>query len=77
MDLNAKKVTRSVYTFWTVIGEVGALNGVLINLASFVISVFGFQKSMNYLASELYELREPETYDADSLSKKLSLNSAG
>ena len=65
MSLDAKKVSRSVYTFWTVIGDVGGLNGVLISVASTLLSVFSYQKSVNHLVSNLFWSSDPETSDAN------------
>lgn len=62
MNLDAKKVTRTVFTFWIVIGNVGALNGVLIYLSAVLLSVFAYQKSLNHLVSQLYYTNEPETW---------------
>ena len=40
MNLNAKVISRSVYTFWTVLGEVGGFFGVLFNLAAYASAIF-------------------------------------
>ena len=58
MNLNVVKISRSVYTFWTVIGEVGALRGVLIDVSVIILLIFGFQKSINYLASQLFRINQ-------------------
>ena len=51
MNLDAEKVSRSVYTFWAVIGDVGGLSGVLIYLTSKILSVLNHNKADNHLAS--------------------------
>jgi hypothetical protein len=54
MKLDATKLTRSVYTFWTVIADVGGLFGILISLSTSILSVLDYQKSENHLVNQLY-----------------------
>ena len=51
---DANLVQRSAYTFWTVLGDVGGLNGIIFSLAAAIVSVFAYNKDENYLASELF-----------------------
>ena len=59
MGLNANKVSRSVYTFWNVLGDIGGLYGVLALACANLISILTYHKSTNYLASQLYSARCP------------------
>ena len=70
MKLDATKITRSVYTFWTVIADVGGLFGLLISIATSIHSVIGHQKSENYLVEQLYSESDPNFPDADPLKIK-------
>ena len=75
MNLDAKKVSRSVFTFWIVIGNVGALNGVLISLSAVVLSIiFAYQKSLNHLVSQLYWTNDPEASEVFEPQTKIRLN---
>ena len=76
MNLNAKNVSRSVYTFWTVLGEVGGFYGILIYLAAYASSVFVYQKSVNHLAGKLYSESNPKVPDSTKLQTKTRLDSA-
>jgi len=51
-DLN--KVSRSVYTVFALLGEVGGLYGLFVSAASTLLSVIDFAKAENYLVSRLY-----------------------
>ena len=75
MNLNALKVSRSVYTFWAVIGEVGGLRGVMISAAATILSVFNNYKSENHLISQLYRKSDSEASDAIEPQTKTDLNS--
>jgi hypothetical protein len=74
MNLDAKKVSRSVFTFWIVIGNVGALNGVLISFSAVVLSIFAYQKSLNHLVSQLYWTNDPEASEVFEPQTKIRLN---
>ena len=63
MSLDATKISRSVYTFWMVIGDVGGLSGVLYSVCSYLISVFTHQKPENHLVGQLYQTSEPKNLD--------------
>ena len=76
MNLNAKVVSRSVYTFWAVLGEVGGFFGVLFNLAAYASSIFVYQRSTNHLASELYSVSESKVSDTFMTPTKARLNTA-
>ena len=39
---DVRLMTRSVYTFWQVLGDVGGLNGLLISLVTLILSVASF-----------------------------------
>jgi hypothetical protein len=65
MNLDATKLTRSVYTFWTVIADVGGLFGILISFSTTILSVFDHQKSENYLVDQLYSNIDSNVPDAN------------
>ena len=75
MNLDVAKTSRSVYTFWTVIGDVGALHGVLFSLCAYFTSIFAFQKPTNSLVSQLYCILHPETLDPNVEQRRTRLNS--
>ena len=54
MNLNANKVSRSVYNFWNVIGDVGGFYGVLVSACASIISVLTYQKSTNHISTQLF-----------------------
>lgn len=56
MSLDLEKLNRSVYTFWNVLGDIGGLYGVFVSGCTTLISILTFQKSYNYLASQLYSV---------------------
>ena len=64
-----------MFTFWAVIGDVGALYGVLVSLSSSMISVLAYQKSKNFLVSQLYAKRGPS--DPHLTHKRTLLNADG
>jgi hypothetical protein len=74
MSLNAKKVSRSVYTFWNVLGDIGGLYGVFVSGCASLISIFAYQKSSNYLASQLYLPNESDAPDPIGSHTKTHLN---
>lgn len=47
-------VTRSAYTLWAVLGDVGGLNAIIFSLAASIASIFAFNRDENYLASLLF-----------------------
>ena len=75
MKLDATKLTRSVYTFWTVISEVGGLFGILISLSSSTLSVLDHQKSENYLVNQLYYEIDLNVPDANQPKTRTCSNS--
>ena len=48
-------MTRSVYTFWQLLGDVGGLNSFIISTVAFAVSFFTFNQDKNYLAGKLYK----------------------
>ena len=54
MNLDLISHSRSVLTFVGVLGEVGGLYGLLISVASTLLSYATFQRAENYLVSQLY-----------------------
>ena len=75
MNLDAEKVCRQVYTFWTVVGEVGGLSGVLIYLTAKILSVLNHNKSDNHLVSQLFRTSDPDASVTDEPQTKVRLNS--
>ena len=47
-------ISRSVFTFWDVLGEIGGLYGILFGLFSSLASIFAVNKAENFLASHLF-----------------------
>ena len=74
MNLNVNRVCRSVFTFWSVISEVGGLNGVLISVSAFTLSIFSHQKSTNHLVGQLFQMSDPDVSDVNEPQTKESLN---
>jgi len=74
MGLNANKVSRSVYTFWNVLGDIGGLYGVLAIACANIISILTYQKSKNYLASQLYSARCPQPTSPQVSQTEMKLN---
>ena len=54
MSLDAQKITRNVYNFFTLLGDVGGLFGLLISVASSLSGVLSFQKAENFLSDHMY-----------------------
>ena len=54
MSRDARLMTRSVFSFWQVLSEVGGLNGFLISIVALAVSIFTFNQDENYLAGKLY-----------------------
>ena len=54
MSRDARLMTRSVFSFWQVLSEVGGLNGFLISIIALAVSIFTFNQDENYLAGKLY-----------------------
>lgn len=74
MSLNAKNVNRGVYTFWNVISDVGGLYGVLSVAGTIIISIFGYKKAKNYLASQLYKASRSGASDKNPSLTTAQLN---
>ena len=55
MSLDAQKITRNVYNFFTLLGDVGGLFGLLISVASSFAGVLSFQKADNFLTDHIYD----------------------
>ena len=70
MSLNVNVVSRSVYTFWNVIGDVGGFNGVLVSVCATLVSIFSYQKSANFLVYQLYYASGPEAPEFLASDKK-------
>lgn len=45
MDMDTTIVTRSVYNLFMLLGDVGGIYGILVYIASTILSVITFQKS--------------------------------
>ena len=54
MSLDAQKVTRNVYNFFTLWGDVGGLFGLEISVASSLSGILSFQKVENVLTNRMY-----------------------
>ena len=76
MKLDAKKVTRSVYTYWNATSEIGGLYGVLISLSCTILSVLSFQMSVNHLADQLYIEVDSNVPDATMPQSKMVMKSS-
>ena len=61
MNMDAVKVTRSVYTFFDLLGNVGGLAGILFSIVAFLHSICKFNASENSLVEQLYQ----EAVDTD------------
>ena len=70
MSLNENQIERTAYTFWNVISDMGGLFGVLASFCVSIVSVFSYQKSVNYLASQLYSKSEPKVLDTLALEER-------
>ena len=62
MSLDAQKVSRSVYTYFDALGNVGGLNGILISVTVSILAVLNTNKDQNHLVSKLYT-RDKNTRD--------------
>ena len=51
---------RSVYTLFTLLADVGGLNGTIVIFAAFFSSIFTFNKAENYLAKKLYNQKRAQ-----------------
>ena len=54
LSLDVEQINRSVYTYFQALGDTGGLNGILISIASLIVSVLNFNKAENFLVSMLY-----------------------
>lgn len=54
MDMNKTIIERSVYNSFMLLGDVGGFTGFVGYIASVLVSIFTFQKPMNYLTKKLY-----------------------
>ena len=61
MNMDAVKVTRSVYTFFDLLGNVGGLAGILFSIVAFLHSICKFNAGENSLVEQLYQ----EAVDTD------------
>ena len=52
---DAQLMTRSVYTFWQVLSDVGGVNGLLVSFVALIVSITSYQQDENFLASHLYK----------------------
>ena len=57
-DRDVMNIERSVYNTFMLLGDVGRLNGLLISVATFLLSILNFQKADNILVSDLYQTEE-------------------
>ena len=55
--MDANNISRSVYTFFDALGSAGGIQGILASLAVFLNSITTYNKSENYLAGRLYQMK--------------------
>ena len=61
LDHNLVKVSRSVFNFWQILGEIGGLYSVLYGVFALTNSIFSYKKSENFMASQLYNYDSPHS----------------
>ena len=61
MNMDIVKVSRSVYTFFDLLGNVGGLAGIFFSIVAFLHSIWKFNASENSLVEQLYQ----EAVDTD------------
>ena len=54
LDQNEYKFERSIFTFWSLLGEIGGLSGALTSVFALIASIFTFNKPQNAIARHLY-----------------------
>ena len=53
-SLNKYHVSRSVFNFWNVLGEIGGLYGVLYGSFAAILSIINFNKTENFMVAQIY-----------------------
>ena len=62
MDLNLIKTSRDIYTFLDWVSDIGGIQGMLLGLIAFFLSVCWNHNSFdNYMATRLYKMEKPDT----------------
>ena len=57
-DRDVMNIDRSVYNTFMLLGDVGGLFGLMVSVATFLLSILNFQKADNILVSDLYQTEE-------------------
>ena len=57
-NLDARRISRSVYNIFTLLGDVGGFYGLVGGLCAAINGVFAFQKGENILSEKLYTSSE-------------------
>lgn len=77
IDQNVTQIERSVYNTFMLLGDVGGFQGLLFSIGAFIVSIFTFKNSENYLAKKLYEpsaSHEDSNGQSDTETKKKELD---
>ena len=51
-DLNS--ISRTVFSFWEVLGELGGLYSVLYGFCAYILAIANTNKTENYMAAQLF-----------------------
>ena len=57
-NLDAVKITRSIYTYFQALGDTGGLNSILVSITSVLVSVLSHNSAENFLVNRLYTSRD-------------------
>ena len=55
MDRDVTTVSRKVYTFFMLLGDVGGFYSLFVSIAATILNVVNYQKQENLLVSDLYK----------------------
>ena len=55
MSLDLYEESRSVYTFFDVLGNVGGLSGILTSIAATISAALNYQRTEDHLVKKLYK----------------------
>ena len=71
MSLDLQKESRSVYTFFDVLGNVGGLSGILFSVAAAINNALNFNSSENRLVKELYKPIQDVSFTASTVASSM------
>ena len=69
MDLSLMQYSRSIYTFFDLLSDVGGLSGMFFSIFALIVAIWTYNKFDNFMAFRLFKIRKPQN-ELEELRRK-------